>query len=132
MTDKASYSLQLAFDRDSQDFVLGVEVGAEFERLRSNEGPIEAIMHAENAEMVLRMAEAAWRPVQSEEMGDGWLQVRFGEPMRDSGFAVGDRVVVNSNVGTVTDPRRSAAGTILVKFDDGPLAHSLLSLVERA
>jgi len=71
-------SFELAFDRDAPEFVQGVEVGVLYERLRSGVRPVESTVHAANAEMVLRLADAFDCPVRSEELGDEWLAVVFG------------------------------------------------------
>ncbi len=56
MTD--GWTPVLAFDRDSPDFALGVEVGRLWEMLRQPDG-FEQPIHAENVEMVARMFETA-------------------------------------------------------------------------
>lgn len=71
------YGCALEFDTTTSDFVRGVEIGRLWEILKHSEGPVQEILHASNAEMILRVAEAAGRPAHSEELDDVWLLVRF-------------------------------------------------------
>jgi hypothetical protein len=71
------YGCALEFDTTTSDFVRGVEIGRLWEILKHSEGPVEEIVHASNAEMILRVAEAAGRAVDSDELDDIWLMVRF-------------------------------------------------------
>lgn len=73
-----AYSLILTFDRQGEDFVLGFEAGRLWERVKAEPGEFDETVHAANAEMVLRIAEAQGRSVFSEELGNGWLRVCFG------------------------------------------------------
>jgi hypothetical protein len=69
----------LLFDTDEAEFARGFEAGRLWTRLReAPDDPLEANVSVENAEMVLRIADATSRHVRSEELGDGWLSVRFG------------------------------------------------------
>ena len=72
------YSLVLAFDNTTEDFARGVEVGMVHQRLRSEPLPVSATMHATNAEMAIRMAEAHGCPFRAEPLSDDWLAVWFG------------------------------------------------------
>ncbi len=72
------YGCVLPFDNDNHDFVMGVEVGRLWEMLKTPEG-IEQTVHAVNAEMILRIAEATGRTVVSEEVDDVWIIVTFSE-----------------------------------------------------
>jgi hypothetical protein len=74
-----AHSLLLAFDRDDVAFVDGFELGRLWSELRA--APTEVVsaeIHARNVEMVLRLAEATGRDVQSEELGADWVQVTYG------------------------------------------------------
>ena len=71
------YNCALAFDVSNADFVRGVEVGRVWEILKYVEEPVEEVVHASNAEMMLRIAEATGRSVRSEELDDTWLVVIF-------------------------------------------------------
>jgi hypothetical protein len=64
------------FDSDDPEFIRGFEVGALWERLKTD-GPCEATLHAANAEMAMRLAEAAHRDFSGEDLGDDWVHVRF-------------------------------------------------------
>jgi hypothetical protein len=74
------YDCLLPFDTDDPAFVRGFEAGRVWARLRATGEPVEEHVHAANAEMVLRMAEATGRDVRSEELGGEWLLVTFSEP----------------------------------------------------
>jgi hypothetical protein len=71
------YACALEFDTEATEFVRGVEVGRLWEILKYNPDPIEELVHASNAEMILRMAEATGRSARSEELDDTWLLVSF-------------------------------------------------------
>lgn len=71
----------LKFDTDDPEFARGFELGFLWARTRDRKDqPVEEYAHATNAEMVLRIAEATGRRVVSEELGGGWLNVRFEPP----------------------------------------------------
>lgn len=71
------YSLLLAFDSDKPEFGRGFEAGRIWGLLSSSDEPMTHVLHVNNAEMVLRMAEATGRAAQGEELGDGWVEVQF-------------------------------------------------------
>ena len=71
------FACALRFDTTASDFVRGVEVGRLWEMLKNDGEPVAEIIHASNAEMLMRVGEAYCRAVQSEELGDGWLLVKF-------------------------------------------------------
>lgn len=73
-----AYGLLLEFDRDG-DFAHGFEVGRLWAILSDTDEAWDGEVHAVNAEMMLRLAEATERTVESEELGEGWLTVRFSE-----------------------------------------------------
>jgi hypothetical protein len=75
MTD---YSLLLAFDTDDAQFVRGFEAGRIWNELNQTDEQVVATVHAENAEMMLRIAEALNRSVQSEDLDERWITVMFG------------------------------------------------------
>ena len=85
MTD--GYSLLLPFDTDDEAFTRGVEVGRMWEianRLAEHEAiePVSETVHATNAEMVLRIAEALDLHVRSEIADGHWMHVTFShEPI---------------------------------------------------
>lgn len=73
----SDYRLVVAFDRESEDYARGAEIGMLFERLRRETPPVSTVIHASNAEMALRLAESLGLSVQSEELGDDWLEVVY-------------------------------------------------------
>ncbi len=87
------HSLVLAFDTSASDFVRGVEVGRLWEQLKSDE-PVVQEIHASNAEMLLRMAEATGRLLRADELDDTWLLAHFDAPpgSPDEGFPPGDHI----------------------------------------
>lgn len=87
------YACILAFDTDHPEFVRGAEVGRLWEQLKSNEPVIQEV-HASNAEMLFRMAEATDRPLRADELDDHWLLAHFDSPSGSPGdnYAPGDRM----------------------------------------
>lgn len=73
------HSLVLEFDTPGSDFVRGVEVGRLWAQLASDE-PIVQQVHASNAEMLLRMAEATGRPLRADILDETWLLAHFDAP----------------------------------------------------
>jgi hypothetical protein len=71
-------SLVLEFDTTGSDFVRGVEIGRLWEALKSDQEVEEQVLHASNAEMILRVAEATGRSVVGEPLDDCWVAVNFG------------------------------------------------------
>jgi hypothetical protein len=63
------------FPDTSRKFVLGFEAGRLWEQLKVDE-PFEQHIHAENAEVVIRMCEKAGRSYVAEEIGDDWMELR--------------------------------------------------------
>lgn len=78
-TEGNGYELVVAFDRSTPDFARGAEVGILWQRLRTEQLPLDATIHASNAEMALRLAEACGCSVRAVELDDDWLAVRFGQ-----------------------------------------------------
>lgn len=74
-----SYELLLPFDTDNPEFIRGVEIGRLWETLKNTPEEFEQTVHLSNAEMVIRIAEAQRRTVQSRELDDTWMRVTFGE-----------------------------------------------------
>jgi hypothetical protein len=76
---------QLLFDTDDEGVVRGFELGRIWALLHVRpDEVVEEYVHAASLEMVLRMAEATSRGVREEELGDGWLLVRFEPRYRES------------------------------------------------
>lgn len=77
--DSPSHSLLLAFDTDQGEFARGFEAGRLWALLQERaDVPVEQLIHATNAEMALRMAEALSRDVSSVEVDDHWMKLCFG------------------------------------------------------
>jgi hypothetical protein len=72
-----SYDQVLAYDRQTEDFVLGFEAGRIWALARSDLAYFDEVVHAANAENILRIAEATHRVVRSEEIDDLWIHVFF-------------------------------------------------------
>jgi hypothetical protein len=71
------YSLVLAFDTDSPEFTRGIEAGRLYERMVRDPEPFDQMIHATNAEMALRIAEATGRRVSAVDVGDDvWLDLQ--------------------------------------------------------
>ena len=70
------FSLALAFDTDSSEFVRGVEIGRMWEQLKGGD-VVEQGVRTDNAEMLLRIAEATGRRLRCEELNDEWLYATF-------------------------------------------------------
>ena len=69
----------LAFDTDDAMFARGFEAGRVWGMLRA--APEEAFseaVHAANAEMMIRMAEATDREFTAKDLGGDWVAIRFG------------------------------------------------------
>jgi hypothetical protein len=74
---KAEYGLILAFDSDDAEFTRGFEAGQLWERLE-RDGFAAQLIHAENTEMVMRMAESKSLAFRAIDVGNGWMQVAVG------------------------------------------------------
>lgn len=68
----------LSFDRQDADeapFVHGIECGCVWERAKHIEEEFSQMVHAENAEMMLRIGEALGRQVRCVVVDDVWIDV---------------------------------------------------------
>lgn len=70
----SDFSLALPFDRDSHDFVMGVECGRLWEQLKTDDA-FEQTIHTENVEMVMRMQEATGRDMRIEDNDETWCNL---------------------------------------------------------
>jgi hypothetical protein len=73
------FAIALAFDTDSPDFVRGVEIGRLWEELKTDDVVAQGV-RTDNAEMILRIAEATGRRLHCEELNDEWLYATFEPP----------------------------------------------------
>jgi hypothetical protein len=74
------HGLLLPFDTDDRQFARGFEAGRLWAALRAiPDEPVEGvIVHADNAEMAMRMAEATGRRVVGQESDDAyWITLTF-------------------------------------------------------
>lgn len=71
-------SLALPFDTDEPEFRRGVEIGMLWERLQRAVVPVTATVHADCAEMVMRLAEAHSLPFTAKSLGGDWVGVTIG------------------------------------------------------
>ena len=75
----------LAFDSESAEFVRGFEAGRLLTLVRARPSEtVEDYAHVENAEMMMRIAEATRREVRGQEIGEGWMLIRFGPAEPDT------------------------------------------------
>lgn len=65
-----TYQLLFAFDSDEPEFARGFESGRLWERITNDHTTWDEIVHATNAEMVMRMCEAQDRTFRAETMPD--------------------------------------------------------------
>lgn len=77
MDDVSGHSCLLAFDTDEPMFARGFEAGRLWALLRADDGELVECIHANNAEMALRMGEATGRHVAARELGGEWLEATF-------------------------------------------------------
>ncbi len=75
---EGGHACLLSFDTDSAGFARGFEAGRLWAVLQERPcDQVEELVHASNAEMVLRMAEALGRDVRSEDVDETWIAVFF-------------------------------------------------------
>lgn len=75
--DGTGFDCVLAFDTDDPLFARGFEAGRLWSDLRCSEGDFNALVHATNTEMALRMGEALQRQVVGEVVDETWTLVKF-------------------------------------------------------
>lgn len=71
------HALLLPFDTDDPVFRRGVEVGRIWTLLGERDEEVCETVHADTAEMLIRIGEATDRAFRAEELGNGWLEVTF-------------------------------------------------------
>jgi hypothetical protein len=77
MTDD-TLEIVLPRTESTAEFARGIEVGLLWAHLQANPLPVESIVHVENAETVLGIAEVLGCEVRARELGDDLLLVTFG------------------------------------------------------
>jgi hypothetical protein len=86
MSDPSGHACLLPFDTDDVEFARGFETGRLWALLRETEEEVVETVHAANAEMILRLAEATGRHVQAVELDEDWIEATFSEADVDSEF----------------------------------------------
>ena len=71
------FDLVVEFDRDEATFARGVEIGMLWQKLQTEPLPVEAMVHVENMEMVIRLAEAKAVSVRADDSDGDWLYVTY-------------------------------------------------------
>lgn len=72
------HGCRLPFDTDDATFARGFEAGHLWAVLEAApEEPVEQIVHATNAEMVIRMGESLGRQVHGVEIDGTWMTIFF-------------------------------------------------------
>ena len=77
--DDVEYGCVLPFDTDDPEFARGVEIGMVWTALRYTDDwdPHGATVRGNNAEMMLRIAEATNRPLTTHDSDPEWFSVTF-------------------------------------------------------
>lgn len=76
--EEAEYKLVLAFDSDDPEFSRGFEAGMLYMSLGDKHvTKINQLLHAANAEMVMRMCEKMNWKFSAEDIGNDWLQLQL-------------------------------------------------------
>lgn len=76
MTDDAGWGDPiLQFDSDDPEFARGFEAGRLWERIKNDAGDWDEIIHASNAEMVMRMCDSQQRAFRAEDLDEAYVQV---------------------------------------------------------
>lgn len=79
MNDPTGNACLLPFDTDDAEFARGFETGRIWALLRATDDEVVETMHAENAEMIMRLGEATGRYVRAVELDDNWIEATFAE-----------------------------------------------------
>jgi hypothetical protein len=80
MNDPTGHTCLLQFDTDDAEFVRGFEAGRLWALLRATDDEVVECIHASNAEMAMRLAEATDRSVGATELENDWLEATFSTP----------------------------------------------------
>lgn len=78
MGDDDELECVLPFDSDHPEFTRGFEAGTLWGRLEAGQRDFDAVVHASNTEMVLRIAEAHQTTVHSHDIDEDWTRVVIG------------------------------------------------------
>ena len=72
----SGWALVLPYDTDNPEFVRGFEAGVLWQQMDSNHH-LQVSIHASNAEMVMRMAEAKGFSFRAEPVDEMWMHVEL-------------------------------------------------------
>lgn len=76
--EKRGFSPRLAFDRDDPEFCHGFEMGAFWSQLQESPHKlVDGYLRPSNVEMAMRTGEATRRKVDSIDLSEHWIWVRF-------------------------------------------------------
>jgi hypothetical protein len=77
VNDPTGHTCLLPFDTDDAAFVRGFEAGRLWALLCVEEDEVVETVHANNAEMMLRLGEATGRHVRAADLDGNWVEVTF-------------------------------------------------------
>lgn len=69
------FNLLLPFDSEDPEFARGFEAGRLWEKIKNDHTTWDQMIHATNAEMVMRMAEVEDRGFRAEIIDEEWINV---------------------------------------------------------
>lgn len=75
--DQGDFGLALPFDTDAPEFRRGIEVGIMWAELQAPGGQREFQIHADCAEMAIRLGEATGLHFSADPVNRGWVVVRY-------------------------------------------------------
>lgn len=75
---RTEWGLLLAFDSDDPEFTRGFEAGRLWEMVKDPDTEWPQLVHAVNAEMVMRMCESEGREFRAGLVDDEWVEVYVG------------------------------------------------------
>ena len=76
--EPSEFGLALPFDTDDREFRRGIEVGIMWAQLQHPNGGREFQIHADCAEMAMRLGEATGLRYSGEWVNEDWIVVRYG------------------------------------------------------
>lgn len=75
--EDVEYGLVLPFDTDNPEFRRGIEVGIMWAELQAPGGQREFQIHADCAEMAIRLGEATGLQFRADPVNNDWVVVRY-------------------------------------------------------
>lgn len=76
--DEESFGLMLPFDTDDAQFRRGIEIGIMWAELQAPGGQREFQIHADCAEMAIRLGESRRMPFKADPVNEDWMVIRYG------------------------------------------------------